>query len=500
MWLHGAAGGGKTAIGRTIAQWCEEEGILLGEFFFSRGDMTLSRITSLPATLAYRMATLTLKDAKEAISKVISHDPHIFSASLADQMKKLVVGPLNLLTPCGIVPHVIVLDGLDECLSEDDQQLVLDVISETLYPLNPDLRVLICSRPEPAISTAFRGAIIQGISTSISLSHDADSDADIRTFLVEQFVKLRRKLLDAPNGEWPTTADIDHIVQKSSGHFIFAATAVKYVCAPRHRHNAVTRLKHVLDLAQLPPDLDAKRHPFAVLSALYTLILSTREDVASTVKACAVCLEYRKYFNTISVARLARFLRFSPARTRALLDDLASLFDVSVTKDIKPFHASFNDFLFDKFRSGDFYCEQGDVAAEITCALLKRGRDPESKICSPLILTRDLIDSSTVLSYQTFSRLLKEATPSEDLRNAISQIKPPLLFKRDASIKAYSKKGGYYLIPLLRQLERHVVCCCDTSLFLIVADFQNSSYLTFIRPSSHISTNNSNSSFLAMVG
>jgi len=377
MWLHGAAGGGKTAIGRTIAQWCEEEGILLGEFFFSRSDMNMACVSSLPATLAYRMVTLTLKDAKEAISKVISRDPHIFSASLADQMKKLVVGPLNLLSPCGIVPHVIILDGLDECLSDDDQQLVLDVISETLYPLNPNLRVLICSRPEPAISTAFKGAIVQGISTSISLSHDVNSDADIRTFLVGQFAKLKPKLLDAPNGEWPTTADIDHIVEKSSGHFIFAATVVKYVCAPRHRHNAITRLKHVLDLAQLPPDLDSKRHPFAELSSLYTLILSTREDVASTIKACAVCLEYPKYLKTISVTDLAKVFGFDLSRTRALLDELASLFDVTVDNDIKPFHASFSDFLFDRSRSGAFYYERGDATAEIACTLLKGRRRPK---------------------------------------------------------------------------------------------------------------------------
>ena len=51
MWLHGPAGGGKTAIGRTIAKWCEEEGILLGEFFFSRADGTGAKLASLAPTL-----------------------------------------------------------------------------------------------------------------------------------------------------------------------------------------------------------------------------------------------------------------------------------------------------------------------------------------------------------------------------------------------------------------------------------------------------------------
>ena len=77
------------------------------------------------------MAVHTLQDAKEAISEVVNYDPHIFLA-LAIQLKKLVVEPLNILAPSGIVPYVIILDGLDETLSSDDQQLALNVISETL--------------------------------------------------------------------------------------------------------------------------------------------------------------------------------------------------------------------------------------------------------------------------------------------------------------------------------------------------------------------------------
>ncbi|KAF8886875.1 hypothetical protein CPB84DRAFT_1949255 [Gymnopilus junonius] len=111
MWLNGAAGGGKTAIARTIAQWCQAEGILLGEFFFSRADGARDRIGSLAATLAYRMATLTLLPAKDAITEAVAHDPHIFSASLAEQITRLVLEPFNREAPSGIVPHVIILDG-----------------------------------------------------------------------------------------------------------------------------------------------------------------------------------------------------------------------------------------------------------------------------------------------------------------------------------------------------------------------------------------------------
>ena len=374
MWLHGPAGGGKTAIGRSIAKWCEDEGILLGEFFFSRANGIGAQLASLAPTLAYRMAVHTLQDAKELISDVINHDPHIFLAPLAIQLKKLVMEPLNLLAPCGIVPYVIILDGLDETLSSNDQQLVLNVISETLYQLNPTLRILICCRPEPTIVTAFNDPYspLNSISAIISLNDDVDADADIRTFLVEKFARTKKQLQHPPNGDWPRTEDIDYLVTKSSGQFIFAATVERYVCSPKHRHQAVGQLKDVLDL-----NLEnKKKHPFADLDALYRLILRTRNDVNMSVNATAVCLEYPKYFITVSPADLSKVLNIEVSETRAILYELASLFDIS-EEGIRPFHASFGDFLFDSSRSAEFFRNGGDIAADITCAMLRLGRDPE---------------------------------------------------------------------------------------------------------------------------
>ena len=380
MWLHGPAGGGKTAIGRTIAKWCEDEGILLGEFFFSRADGTGAQLASLAPTLAYRMAVHTLQDAKEAISDVVNRDPHIFLAPLAIQLKKLVMEPLNLLAPSRIVPYVILLDGLDETLSSDDQHLLLNVISEILYQLNPTLRILICCRPEPAIVTAFNDtdSLLNSISAIISLNDDVDADADIRAFLVKKFARTKKQLPYPPKGDWPTAENIDYLVKKSSGQFIFAATVERYVCSPKHRHQAVVRLKHVLDLRLLSHLEDKKKHPFADLDALYQLILRTRNDVNMSINATAVCLVYPKYFITISPADLSEVLNIELSETWAILYELASLFDTS-KKSIRPFHASLGDFLFDTSRSADFFRNERDIAADITCAMLRQGRDPEGR-------------------------------------------------------------------------------------------------------------------------
>ena len=52
-WVNAAAGLGKSAIARTIAEWCAEKGILGSSYFFLRGLGDRSKIASLVPTLAY---------------------------------------------------------------------------------------------------------------------------------------------------------------------------------------------------------------------------------------------------------------------------------------------------------------------------------------------------------------------------------------------------------------------------------------------------------------
>ncbi|KAF4612512.1 hypothetical protein D9613_012743 [Agrocybe pediades] len=443
MWLHGAAGGGKTAIARTIAKWCdEEEGILLTEFFFSRSDGVGDQISSLAPTLAYRMAVHTLKDFKEAklaISDAITRDPHIFSAPLSQQLKALVLEPFDVVAPCGILPHVIVFDGLDETLSPEDQQLVLDIVSQKVYPHNTSLRVLVCSRDEPAIVTSFNDpdSRLHAISATVSINTDEECDADIRRFLEEKFARIRKLLPHPPKEEWPTPADIDYLVSKSSGQFIFAATVEKYVGSPTHRHHAVKRLKHVLNLAQsrpTPEDGIRKKHPFADLDALYSLILTTRDNVDMAVKAIAVSHEYPRYFNNITPVNLSAVLQVDLDETWAILFGLASLLDSSESS-IRPFHASFGDYLFDMSRSLDLHCPIGSIAADILCGNLRLGRDPED------------------LPYRSFCLLLENASPTQDLRRILNHMKPDEIFKRPFG---NTPPGSYFLISLLRLLGKYI--------------------------------------------
>jgi replication-associated recombination protein RarA len=92
MWLYGGAGAGKSTIARTIAEWCEEERILLSSFFFWRSDQTRNHIKTFLATVAYNI-TQFIPETRQLIELAVEDDRHIFSRNLESQFIKLVYEP-----------------------------------------------------------------------------------------------------------------------------------------------------------------------------------------------------------------------------------------------------------------------------------------------------------------------------------------------------------------------------------------------------------------------
>ncbi|KAJ3521322.1 hypothetical protein NMY22_g12365 [Coprinellus aureogranulatus] len=178
LWLTGPAGAGKTAIAGSIAQTCEERGILAGSFFFSSyaGPDTRRTKRHLISTLAYSLLQHDgLQALREPILSAIERDPSIFGRNLTAQAKALLVGPFRSANGKVIrssLAKVIIIDGLDEVEASDSQQLeahearlaneaeqleiLLALLRAARDPKFP-LRILIVSRPEPAIRDFFTG-------------------------------------------------------------------------------------------------------------------------------------------------------------------------------------------------------------------------------------------------------------------------------------------------------------------------------------------------------
>ena len=83
-WDNAAAGFGKSAIARTIAEWCAEQGILGSSYFFLRGSGDRSKISSLVPTLAYHLSR-SLPSTKSFIKEQLKEGPNILRQPAAYQ-------------------------------------------------------------------------------------------------------------------------------------------------------------------------------------------------------------------------------------------------------------------------------------------------------------------------------------------------------------------------------------------------------------------------------
>jgi len=365
MWLYGAAGAGKSAIAQTIAELCEEYKILLASFFFSRADSLRRSSKQLVATIAYQVATV-IPGVRALMEAVIDNDPHLLSRSLITQFTALIVEPLERIFETSVAghidrPNVIIIDGLDECM-DGTQVQILDMIFAAGKRSQFPFLFLVASRPELDISAAIGdGKIREGL-TRLPLDNDITSLYDILRFLEDKFAEIRfthpiRSDLPSP---WPLREDINILVYKSSGQFIYASTIIKFISS--HRHRPDHRLEIILGLRPMGKDL-----PFAELDALYRYILTSVEDTTTTVQIIATVLTL-KIPGYIDV--LTWFLNLSPSDMKLCLIDLGSLIKWKEDQ-LEVLHASLGDFLFDEARSQELYINGRSIHTKIMQVLLR---------------------------------------------------------------------------------------------------------------------------------
>lgn len=122
LWLSGPAGAGKTAIAGTIADECHKRGWLAGSFFFSASSTSYERRTkdAFVTTLAFQLCEHSgLVCLKDEILNSVDNNPAIFKKRLDEQLEVLILEPLRKALKSGYSesawPRVIIIDGLDEC-------------------------------------------------------------------------------------------------------------------------------------------------------------------------------------------------------------------------------------------------------------------------------------------------------------------------------------------------------------------------------------------------
>ncbi|KJA23441.1 hypothetical protein HYPSUDRAFT_119133, partial [Hypholoma sublateritium FD-334 SS-4] len=231
LWINGAAGAGKSTIGRSIVKLCLARSIPIAWFFFCRTDPTRNNIKPLVASIAHQVMQI-IPELKAIIIPKIHDDPLIFKKSLLTQFKYLIFDPLRDMAKQNISHSVLVLlfDGVDELNDKDDQMNFIRTISNFMGSEGFHVIAFFGSRNEPQLASVFRSKDISRNLLQICLDHKYSSDADIRVFLNDSFSRIKethglRHLLKPC---WPTQADVDNIVNMSSGQFTYASAAIRF--------------------------------------------------------------------------------------------------------------------------------------------------------------------------------------------------------------------------------------------------------------------------------
>ncbi|KAF8079353.1 hypothetical protein FPV67DRAFT_113445 [Lyophyllum atratum] len=354
LWLHGPVGAGKSAIAQTICERCAEQRHLAASFFFSQGragrDTNARFITTIAFHLARSIPGLWIK-----VKSVIESDPMVIHSSTDTQTQKLIIETFRSIeTPSS--PSVVVIDGLDECDGNDAQIRILVQILEIVRKSFVPLRFIILSRPEPHIEHSFRSTSLRDFTSSISLYGEHKSLEDVRTYLVTEFERIysserHSAIFETVPLPFPSKNELDLLVKRSDGYFIYASTIIRYV--DEEYYSPIERLDTVLNASSS----SLESGPFDELDILYRKVLSSScRNLDLLKRILGYILAGPKPLNTGGA--ITEILRLKPGQLSLTLRGLHSILCYeSPLDEIFPFHTSFSDFIFDPRRAGIFHVD-----------------------------------------------------------------------------------------------------------------------------------------------
>ncbi|TFK22785.1 hypothetical protein FA15DRAFT_671115 [Coprinopsis marcescibilis] len=295
-------------------------------------------------------------DLLSQIDKINCHPPHADSGFATFASK-----PTNQSSKT-ITRKVIIIDGLDECRNAKDRVRIIRLLASALANATFPFRIAIASRPEFDIRSTFEDNGIRATTYRIKLEDYRDgSDTDIESFLIDTIFEIRMKHPSSASipCDWPSRKDIQKVVGKSSGQFIYASTFLTFIDNPRRN------LVEMFDLAvNFLQTSSTTVNPFTTLDALYTCILDAADVDISLLKRLlhgVITMNALGEKKTkITTTLLDEFFGLTPGTTATAFCDLHSLIHIIPLKKpqqslIRFHHKSLEDYLLDPLRSGQYH-------------------------------------------------------------------------------------------------------------------------------------------------
>ncbi|KAF5335463.1 hypothetical protein D9611_012155 [Ephemerocybe angulata] len=456
--VMGPAGAGKSTIMQTLAERTARDLLSPIVTFFLRSTHDgKDNSESLATTLALEMTKVSPLTEPYVIAAIEKESEHpgsgIFDATLEEQVETLIIKPMKYaLKPLGDTPTsdfglTIIIDGLDECHDEQRQADILNIIVSLVADPMLGIRVVFSSRREFMVERSLKGSLSTKV-VQIELSDDTyRPSVDIEKYVRGELERIRVELIpDIPKEAWPLETEVAAICETSSGHFLFASTALKYIDSRGPTHDPIRRLKEVLKWCHPPSrdepitgaDVPADENPFRVIDSLYRSIIvraarkaygDGKDGPYRLVHFLWLILHLLDKQLWISkLSAMEAFLKLDRGGLIRRLEDLSSLVRLGrnegyTVMDIGLYHKSFHDFLYDASRCGDLYIGDAVIALDL-CILCTRHilKASTVELYDALILNNS---NCVVLSYviRLWGGFLYDSVPfNEKLIDLLSQL------------------------------------------------------------------------------
>lgn len=357
FWLSGAEGTGKSAIVHTVARWLKEAGRLGSFLSFDVTQQRDPRSERLFTTVAGHFTNFDL-ELRQAVADTVSTDSALLTtADMLSQWERLVLNPLRKSSP-RLGPVVLVIDALDECGLSTSREIILHVLADESTQLPPNVRVLVTSRSAGDIDVALEGRPHVRAMSLDHMPHES-VERDIRFYISHRVHALRDEQYAL-------------LTTKADGLFEWARIACDLISSP--------------DQGGLPPDDLFERirslaggEPRSPLDQLYTIILkrAIHDSPPARYRFSSVMRQVLGTLEPLPMASLNEMRSFFPApqdpsNVESILKSIAPLVAgvTDPTSPVRLFHASFQDFLTDRARSGEFFVELNGVHHDLAISTL----------------------------------------------------------------------------------------------------------------------------------
>jgi hypothetical protein len=251
---------------------------------------------------------------------------------------------------------VLIVDALDECDSQDDIRMILQLLTEARTLETVRLRVFLTSRPEIPIRHGFyhipeaehEDFVLHNIAPEI-VNHDISIFVEYNLEVIRQ-----ERPIEA---DWPGPEVIRRLVQNANGLFIWAATACRFIREGKKRQVIKNRLSSVLQ------SNGSITEPENHLNEIYITVLrhsippkfsdEEQEEFYSKLKNMLGSIVV--LLSPLSTHSLSTLLRISEEDIDEILEDLHAILDIpkDQMRQLHLHHPSFRDFLLNKDRCTD---------------------------------------------------------------------------------------------------------------------------------------------------